>query len=109
MIAPSGKGSVPARYALIAASLPSTAAKLFRLASSWATEISFQSRYPAGILVMKIADPSAAVCEDAEAMNATAPPAIATPTKYEPMGLIAASWLLLSSDTSQPNILRDKT
>src|SRR5215471_474768 len=69
-------------------SLPSTAAKLFRLASSCATEISFQSRYPAGIFVMKSDDVSAADCADAEAINATAPPAIATPTKYEPKRFI---------------------
>ena len=43
--------------AAIAASLPKTAAKLFRLASSWATEISFQSRYPAGIFLTKTGAP----------------------------------------------------
>jgi hypothetical protein len=51
MIAPWGKGSFPSRYALMATSLPKTMAKLWRLPSSWATEITFQSRYPAGIWV----------------------------------------------------------
>src|SRR5215475_13773124 len=34
------------------------AAKLFRLPSSWATEINLQSRYPGGILSTKIVDAS---------------------------------------------------
>jgi hypothetical protein len=54
MIAPSGNGSFPSRYALIATSLPKTAEKLFSCPSSCATEMSVQSRYPGGIFVTKI-------------------------------------------------------
>jgi hypothetical protein len=54
MMVPSGYGSCPSREALIATSLPRMARKSLRLPSSWATEISLQSRYPAGILTPKI-------------------------------------------------------
>ena len=64
---------------------------VLRSASSWATEISFQSRYPAGIFVMKIEDASAVDVADAEEMLATAPPAIAMPTEYKPKRGAAAT------------------
>src|SRR6266436_3570933 len=54
MIAPSGNGSVPSRYALIDISLPRMARISLSLPSSWATEINFQSRYPGGMLITKI-------------------------------------------------------
>src|SRR4030095_14002091 len=51
MMAPSGNGSLPSRYALMAMSLPRMARMSLRLPASWGTEASFQSRYPAGIWV----------------------------------------------------------
>src|SRR6476660_1721293 len=77
MIAPSGNGSFASRYALIATSLPSTAAKLLRLPSSWATEINVHSRYPGGIFVTKIGAACLSPCPDAGAVNANAPPSVA--------------------------------
>src|SRR5882672_1280478 len=56
MIVPSGNGSFPSRYALIAISLPRMARISLRLPSSWATEINLQSRYPGGMLVRKIGE-----------------------------------------------------
>src|SRR5260370_5707421 len=56
MIAPSGNGSVPSRYALIATSLPRMARISLSLPASWATEINLQSRYPGGMLVTKIGE-----------------------------------------------------
>src|SRR5215471_12257083 len=53
-IAPSGNGSLPSRYALIAMSFPRTARISLRVPASWATETTFQSRYPGGMLVTKI-------------------------------------------------------
>ena len=50
MIAPSGNGSLPSRYAFIATSLPSCARSWLKSPSSWVTEINFQSRYPEGIV-----------------------------------------------------------
>src|SRR5882672_12493658 len=64
MIAPSGNGSLPSRYASIATSLPRMARISLRLPSSWATEINRQSRYPAGILTPKIGE-----------LSSSAPPA----------------------------------
>src|SRR5260221_9209831 len=58
MIVPSGNGSFPSRQALIATSLPKTAAKLWRLPSSWATEINLQSRYPGGISATEMEGPA---------------------------------------------------
>src|SRR5262249_43047946 len=66
MMVPSGNGRFPSRKALIATSLPRMAPKLFRLPSSWATEINLQSRYPGGILSTKIGDTSAAAGSFAE-------------------------------------------
>src|SRR5258705_13024895 len=86
----------------MATSLPSTAPKLLRLASSWATEISFQSRYPAGILVTTIEDASAANGADAESTNTIAPPAIAMPIKYGPKRFMAASWSSDEFDCATP-------
>src|SRR4051812_41056341 len=52
MIAPSGNEAFPSRYALMALSFPRIARISFRLPSSRATEMSFQLRYPGGILPM---------------------------------------------------------
>src|ERR1700735_5015447 len=67
-IVPSGKGSFPSRYALIAVSLPKTAPRLLRLPSSWAEEIHFQSRYTAGILLTKIGGEFLSACPNAGTM-----------------------------------------
>jgi hypothetical protein len=48
MMVPSGNGNVPARYALIATSLPNFARMSLTGAPTRATEINVQSRYPAG-------------------------------------------------------------
>src|SRR5260221_6049914 len=56
MIAPSGSGSFPSRYALIVIALPRMARISLRLPSSWATEINLQSRYPGGMLLTKIGE-----------------------------------------------------
>src|SRR4029077_15130825 len=77
MIVPSGNGSFPSRAALIAKSLPRIARRSLRLPSSWATEISFQSRYPAGIFTPKIGDVSSSACPDANGRAARMVNAIA--------------------------------
>src|SRR5882724_11302620 len=71
MIVPSGNGSFPSRYALVAISLPKTARKSLRLPSSWATETTGQSRYPGGVLIPKIGatwSSSCAAADDAKPM-----------------------------------------
>src|SRR5579863_656807 len=72
MIESSVYGSVPSRKALNATSLPNMAAKLWRLPSSWASEINFHSRNPGGILVTKTGVASSAR-PDTGALKATAP------------------------------------
>src|SRR6266581_4761001 len=71
MVVPSGKGNFPSRYALIATSLPIMAPKLLRLPSSWAREITLQSRYPGGILVTKIGAASPSALPDGGVMRQT--------------------------------------
>src|SRR5262245_34767568 len=78
MMVPSGYGSFPSREALIATSLLRIARRSLRSPSSWATEITLQSRYPGGIVTPKIGAASPSACPDAGAMEATTP-ASATP------------------------------
>src|SRR4029453_14805331 len=66
------------------------APKLLRLPSSWATEISFQSRYPGGILVTKMGACLSA-CPDAGAVNASAPPSVAPVTSKKASHFIGPS------------------
>src|ERR1700722_13287571 len=88
MIAPSGNGSFPSRYALIATSLPRTAPILFRLPASWETEINLQSRYPGGIFVTKIGAAESSACKDAGVVNAAIPASIPTATSSKLVGFI---------------------
>src|SRR6185503_19498544 len=78
-IAPSGNGSLPSRYALMAMSFPRTARISLRSPASWATETTFQSRYPDGISFTKIG--AASLSESAANVTKAATPAsIATAT-----------------------------
>src|SRR4030095_12323142 len=80
-IAPSGKGTLPSRYALIAMSFARTARISLRSPASCATETPFQSRYPFGISFTKIGPGSCAVTlPDGVAVNAAIPANVATTT-----------------------------
>src|SRR5580700_822984 len=61
-------------------SLPKTAPILFRLPSSWATGINFQSRYPGGILVTKMAAAASSAFREAGAVITTTPASAAIAT-----------------------------
>src|SRR5580698_10102088 len=100
MIVPSGNGSVPSRYALIATSLPKTAPMLFRLPASWETEINLQSRYPGGIFVTKGGEPESSACRDAGSVNATIPASITTATSSRVIPFIV---VLLQADSQGLN------
>src|SRR5262245_336837 len=69
-IAPSGNGSFPSRYALIAMSFPRTARMSLRSPASWATETTFQSRYPGGTFLTKSGAAGASARRAADAVNA---------------------------------------
>jgi hypothetical protein len=86
---PSGKGIVPARKALMATALPKTAPRLLRFPSSWADEIHFQSRYPAGFSVTYGAAASSAF-PDAGDIRAATPLIVATETNIKAILLIVA-------------------
>src|ERR1700683_3578714 len=86
---PSGKGIVPARYALIATALPKTAPRLLSLPSSWADAIHFQSRYPAGFSVTYGAAASSAF-PDAGDIRAATPVIVATEISKKAILLMVA-------------------
>src|ERR1700722_3922333 len=87
IIAPSGNGSLPSRYALIAISFPNTARRSLRLPSSCATEISRQSRYPAGSLTSILA----AGAPSARLVPPIPPAHPITPTSVYPIRLMGIS------------------
>src|ERR1700686_5025636 len=72
----------------MALSLPKIARISFRFPASCATEISFQSRYPAGILIPKIGAAAPSACSDAGVMWATAPASAMTATRTKAIRLI---------------------
>src|ERR1700728_1676726 len=105
MIVPSGYGSFPSRYALIATSLPRIAAKLCRVPSSCATDTNLQSRYPGGILIPKIGTASPPPCPDAGAVNTKIPPPVATAISKKAVHFIGLSlrrYVLASHDRPCP-------
>src|ERR1700733_3320723 len=107
MIVPSGYGSFPSRYALIATSLPRIAAKLCSVPSSWATDTNLQSRYPGGILIPKIGTASPPPCPDAGAVNTKIPPPVATAISKKAIHFIAISFsrCLLAPHYPPPSVI----